>query len=434
MIQHINSLGEELRRIRKWKNLKLREVLHNLDTRYGVTGSLYSTVDSLSRIERGTRRDLEKENLLQLLIGGYGLLDESEINRLLALIGYGPIDNQERARHELARPQSSTVDFARSTQQDTDNPTRADNSKLANRTFVLSVDDAIILNSVGELIFGFVSERDIAECHSSYERSLEDFAFSLVYGAELRAKWERRDPRFAPKAKPAEPAEFLIWSSSGAPYCVEKFRPKFHVDRLFENQSDRDTILDYIHYMGICMRRHRFVEWCRDWLRRESVIYLGDDKSLFKPAKEPHDVVFGKKYDIDETLLREIPKTLGENELATLVGFVPQGPSEGADRADGDRYTEQARVRFVLENVLTQITTMYQFEKHVASTRAWRVPYGLRAELTKEFGKGHQQRRLWQILLSHALDYALRLCGVKTMIERTAKPSGSSRRFAVQGA
>jgi hypothetical protein len=186
------------------------------------------------------------------------------------------------------------------------------------------------------------------------------------------------------------------------------------VPAIFENQSDRDTILSYIRYMGICMRRRRFVEWCRDWLRRESVIYLGDDKSLFNAAKEPSDLVFGKKYDIDETLLREIPKTLGENELATLVGFVLRAPSEGTYRADGDRYTEQARARFVLENVLTQITTMYQFEKHVASTKAWRVPYGLRAELTKEFSKGHQQRRLRHILLSHALDYALRQISISS--------------------
>jgi hypothetical protein len=50
---------------------------------------------------------------------------------------------------------------------------------------------------------------------------------------------------------------------------------------------------------------------------------------------------------------------------------------------------------------------MYQFEKHVASTNIWRVPYGLRAELTKEATKGHPQRQLKQILLSHALNYAL---------------------------
>jgi hypothetical protein len=70
---------------------------------------------------------------------------------------------------------------------------------------VLSID-SIILNAVGELIFGFVREEEIAECGSSYERSLEDFAFALVYGSELRAKWERRDPRLAPNEKPAEPA------------------------------------------------------------------------------------------------------------------------------------------------------------------------------------------------------------------------------------
>src|SRR5580704_1486778 len=85
------------------------------------------------------------------------------------------------------------------------------NTHAGGSSFILSMD-SIILNSVGELVFGFVSDFDIAECRSSYERALEDFAFALVYGSELRAKWVRRDPRQAPKDKLAEPAEFLLWS------------------------------------------------------------------------------------------------------------------------------------------------------------------------------------------------------------------------------
>lgn len=286
--------------------------------------------------------------------------------------------------------------------------------RQANQTkFALSID-GIVLNSVGELIFGFASESDIAECRSSYERALEDFAFALVYGSDLLAKWERRDPKQAPHPEETEPAEHLIWSLSGIPYRSDKLNPAFHSDRIFKDGSDRESLLRYIRHMKVCMRQRRFVEWCRDWLTRESAKYLGNDKSLFTKAKDPCDFEYGKSYYRDEDLLGQIPRALGDEALGTLVNFVPKRPKEYVGRQAEDLYIKQARVRFVLENILTHLTTMYQYEKQATHSGVWRVPYGLRAELTKKVARGSHRSHLRCVLLSHALNYALHAVSISS--------------------
>jgi hypothetical protein len=279
----------------------------------------------------------------------------------------------------------------------------ANESESTHSKFILSVD-GIVLNSVGELIFERAREATIAECRSSYERALEDFAFALVYGSELRARWQRSDALTFPRDTDPEPAEFLIAELPPDSYRSEILDPRFHQDSIFEGDEHLDRVRKYIHCMGLKMRHTAFVRSCHDWVKRESEQYLGDHRSLFRKVKHPGERQFRKEYYRYE-LVKEIPKLLGEAELATLVSFVPERPSTGGPKADP--YVQEARVQFVMENVLTHMATMYQFEKHAENAEVWRVPYGLRAEVIREASNTSAQRRLRSVLLGHALKFAL---------------------------
>jgi len=145
-----------------------------------------------------------------------------------------------------------------------------------------------------------------------------------------------------------------------------------------------------------------FVRLCKDWIAREAKTFLGVHPSLFNPVKDPTEFQFGKKYYRHE-LLKEVPTLLGDAAISTLVGFVPEFPEL---HKKTDPYRTEARVEFVVENVFTHLTTMYQYEKNSEIHRYWRVPYALRAEVTKQ-SQTQMQRRLRDVIVRHALLFAM---------------------------
>src|SRR5207245_501902 len=159
--------------------------------------------------------------------------------------------------------------------------------------------------------------------------------------------------------------------------------------------------------MGQCIEMPLFATFCKDLLLREAEKFLGTDPSLFREEGGPSGYTFGKSY-YQHDVLKEIPKLLGKPALAKLVGMLPRSPDEGLSKKKAEKYAAAALVQFVIQIVLTHITTMYEYEKNSAQSRRWRMPYALRSEVTRQFGKTHMQRELRHIVVRHALLFALR--------------------------
>jgi hypothetical protein len=271
------------------------------------------------------------------------------------------------------------------------------------KRFILSVD-GIIINSVGELLFDTVEERVIRECRRSYERSLGDFAFSVVYGSQIRSKW--RPITAAGTTASKEPGARAISLLPNGLYDFEPLDEDLRNGAILQNGDGREQVRKYIGCIPICLQSQFFAGLCKDLLVRESENFLGEDDSLFKKAKHYSDYHFGKNY-YRHDLVEEIPALLGAPAITTLVGFLPTSPKKGLGGKRKDKYSESALVQFLSEVVLTHFTTMYEFEKISQRQETWRVPYALRAEVTRQLSQTQMQRQLRNIVVRHALRYAL---------------------------
>lgn len=270
--------------------------------------------------------------------------------------------------------------------------------------FILSMD-GIIANTVGELIYERASDSLIAACGVSYERALEDFAFALVYGSRLMARWEAKiEPR---QLKEIEPGHRLVLALPTGVYEREVFDEDLKADSFFKDENCVNQVRSYIHSMGECLSDPFFVRLCRDWLVREAAQYLGTHPSLFTSTADRTEFQFGWKY-YRHGLLQEVPSILGATAFRTLLNFVPEYPTTDTGISRGDRYAEGVRVQFVSANVLTHLATMHQFEKNSARHVMRRLPYAIRCEVTKQASKTQLQTHVHKVVVRHALLHALR--------------------------
>jgi hypothetical protein len=284
-------------------------------------------------------------------------------------------------------------------------PTPVEPGMRSDRSFSLSID-GIILNHVGELIFERASERTIQNCSRSYQRSLEDFAFALLYGTQITSKWQPKTQQTdKPTAATLGPAETLISKLPEGLYGFESFDADLRDGALLKNRDDLGQIRGYLVCVAQCMNDPRFVELCKELLVREAELFLKDDPSLFKDGGGPHDYKFGKPY-YRHQILDDMPTILGNSTIETLIGFLPEGPVRKGKKKI-DVYARSALYQFVIQVMLTHFTTMYEFEKNSQRHRRRRVPYALRSAVTLHMTKTDMQRHLQDIVVCHALSFAL---------------------------
>jgi hypothetical protein len=283
--------------------------------------------------------------------------------------------------------------------------------------FTLSVD-GIILNSAAELIFGTVSEEAVRKCRLLYKSAIEDFAFAVVYGSHLRSKWlpkselpssllSRLD---SGKRLVKESAEGIIARLPGYLYSADPFDDKYRYGKVLESESGRNQIGQYIQSFAEAMTIPGYEPQalCRQWLVREAEIYLGDDPRLFEESDNPQDFHFRKQY-YESDLLIEVPKLLGNDVLETLIGFLRSATKVPCSGGNVSPYSSSALRHFVLSNVLTHVTTMYEYEQSTQSATARKLPFALRGAIKKQWNAEHRdQSVLRKLLVRSALNEALR--------------------------
>jgi DNA-binding winged helix-turn-helix (wHTH) protein len=280
--------------------------------------------------------------------------------------------------------------------------------------FVLSID-GIILNAVGELIFGSVEEETVRKCSGLYKSAIEDFAFAVVYGSHLRSKWlpgkdlpaaqlSKGDPdvRLLP-----EPAEGVIARLPDHLYSTDPVDDKFGFGRVLLNDQGRERVSEYIRALAEAAKSPGSMAICRQWIAREADLYLGNHPSLFKDSDDPGGFRFQKGY-YDEGFLQRVPELLGEDVLERMVRMLPAGPQSGLRPVHADKFSRSALRQFVINNVLTHITVMYEYELSAEASHAHRLPFALRGAVKRQWNADHRnQRILRRLLVTSALNEAL---------------------------
>jgi hypothetical protein len=273
--------------------------------------------------------------------------------------------------------------------------------------FAISID-GIILNSASELIYGRIDTDQVEDCPLLYRSSIEDLAFALVYGSRISSKW-RPHHKVASElgvdaaALTYEPAGILISHLEDGLYDTDIENEKFRYGRILDNEQDRTQIGQYIESLGKAMEMPVVREMCREWLVREAATYLGEHSSVFEVFKNGDRLRFGKEY-YDSPLRGEIPGLVGEGNLKTLVSFLPKMPL-----GTKEQYSPLALREFVLRNVLTHITIMYEYERAAEAGNTHRLPFMLRCAVKEHWHKEHEaEDQLRTMLVRSALYEGLR--------------------------
>jgi len=261
------------------------------------------------------------------------------------------------------------------------------------------VVDGIIINSVSELIYDDPATTAIRKaCSASYERSLADLAFAIVYanrlvtGKDFGASLTIRN----------QPGQEL--AARLREICEQRAYPSEITDgHLLRDEETRNGIREDMRRFSQCMADRRNTEYFRDFMLREGTKHLGIDDSVFKEDKAPGDY----KFDVVRPFYtnRQLQDGLGR-ATDMLMSFLPKTPPNSTDR-----YATNALREFVTRNVLTHITIMWEGEEYARGARARRAPHVLRSLVTMKrsddlAGTQHQEI-VRDLAVEHALTTAL---------------------------
>ena len=279
------------------------------------------------------------------------------------------------------------------------------------RGFAISID-GIILNSASELINGTVDVAQVRACRLLYRSSIEDLAFALVYGSSLSSKWRPRhevaaDLDLDHKDVPDEPAELLTSQLPAGVYGADHEDERFRYGRVLDDEKARKRVGEYITSLGTAIAMPRTKELCQEWLVREAKTYLGEHPSLFASSISAKDLHFDKKY-YESAFLEEVSGLLGQKAMNELTSFLPKVPYSVQGKRKADPYSKTALREFVVLNVLTHITTMYEYEQIAEEERTHRLPFILRGAVKQQWHKDHNKEgQLKTLLVRSALNEGL---------------------------
>jgi hypothetical protein len=262
------------------------------------------------------------------------------------------------------------------------------------------VVDGMIINSVAELLHDDPETRPLHQiCRASYERSLADFSFALVYASHIVTSKDFR-PSVTTRDQPGKELVARlgeIWVPGIYPAEIGGGRLLLDVEALAGIKADINTL-------ARCIADGRWTHFFRDYMSREAVKHLGEDSSLFKKDHDPDKYEF--KVVSPYYQHRSLQSSLGLKATDTLVSFLPKAPTNSKDR-----YALNALREFATRNVLSLITIMWESNLFAKKNDSWRAPHVLRAlvrEQSSGIGKLDQQKYLRDMIVQHALANALR--------------------------
>lgn len=269
------------------------------------------------------------------------------------------------------------------------------------------VVDGMIVNAAADLLFPQQETYETRRrCRDFYLRSLEDFAFAVVYGSKVITSESFR-PRIS---APSEPGVELV-GLLGELYEPYKPDEKILKGALLNDARSREWIAADIRSLGQSLTEVITLPFFGGWMIRESQKHLGTHPSLFRDDLPPEKYEFDVSKETPYYEDRVLQGVLDDTALDILVGYLPKAPVPGADA-----YALPALKEFVSRNALSLITIMWEYDLSARQQKAARLPHAVRAIVTQRSvdSAAPQQALLRDIVVRAPLLKALQRIGPRS--------------------
>jgi hypothetical protein len=263
--------------------------------------------------------------------------------------------------------------------------------------------DGMILDIVGELLMHDDSMVPIINrSRGTYQRGLEDFAFSLVYAESITSPTDILDRSH----DPGRYSRADITAQLGQLWHFHRFGSDLKNGAILDDDGTRELVRRDIEAAGRCIVKNGWP--FRDWLFGEVPRHLGEHPSLAEDGLPREQFVF----KVDEILRHYrdpgLQDAFGEDAANLAVGFLRE-----ATRNSALQYTAPALREFATASVVSLVTIMRENDTSAERNKIWRMPHLLRSLVKQEalFRKDiqhEQQLHLRRIITQHALSSALR--------------------------
>lgn len=217
------------------------------------------------------------------------------------------------------------------------------NVEMPSNTVIL---DGLTVQQAAELLFQRVPADQLRTCRETYIRSLEDFAFAIMFGE-----------KFALTGKPSKmgdddiPGLLVTQRFSDAFVAIDK-STTLEPEDILADEYYRPLIEADISRLFHAFQQAGYF-W-RDWIQREARACLGRDLSLFADDDQSGHFVFDRKpkdYLKDNALQQVIPREF----VSELVNAISAEPCSKNVR-------KAALIEFVERNALQLVTILWWYD------------------------------------------------------------------------
>jgi hypothetical protein len=259
--------------------------------------------------------------------------------------------------------------------------------------------DSSLVNQVSVLLFNDGGlDSLIRTCFRSYRRSLEDFAFAVLYASQIAT-----GSRFRQGFGEIIDKRLLLLRQLGPLWTHQAISDQYRDGAILTDNLWRKQIRADIESVSRCLE---FESWpFRDWMKYEAYRHLGRHDSLLDPELPFEQYEFNvatNPYYSDTELLN----ALDEPSAARLAGFL----REGID-LQRDAFAERALRHYVRRNVLTNVAVMREYDVMCQDQGRLRISQSVRNTVLRETSYDEsfvRQRSHRNFMVQHGLFTAFR--------------------------
>jgi DNA-binding winged helix-turn-helix (wHTH) protein len=260
--------------------------------------------------------------------------------------------------------------------------------------------DGMIIDTVVELLKHHESMVPIINrSRFTYQRGLEDFAFSIVYASSITCSTDI-------VVRSNDPVRFSrseVLSQLGRLWIPHDLDQNLKKGKILENAEHREQVRKYVEAAGRCVMNF---DWAfRDWFFGEASRHIGEDESLFEEGLPAERLKF-KNHVLLNYRYPDLQAALGGEATSRAVMLLREATSNSKRP-----YTTSSLYEFATTNIVGLVTVMLEYDISAKDKKIWRMPHLLRSLVKQDviFNSSLQQQiHLKSIITQHALAAALR--------------------------
>ena len=288
---------------------------------------------------------------------------------------------------------SAACDTKKSIGTRTDTPVVFEKPSPFTSGFLLSLDNMTV-NLVSDLLFedgppGII----LHQCRRSYRRSLEDFAYAVVYGTRVAT-----GRNFRKSASDQIDRRIALIDQLGPLWEHQKFDESLKDGAALRDPRCQREIRNDLTLLDKSIQS---CEWpFREWALYSAYRHLGDDESLQDNELPPGEY----KYDV-----RTLPyyrESSFERAIAPLAVDLLSGYAREGILKDPKMPSDNAIRHFVRGGVMNLVAVMHEYRISCSDLGLFRIPHVLRCviqETAESYNKTKHQQHLRNLVVQHVL-------------------------------